>query len=99
MWKNILLTVYTVMLAVFIILFSAGKLRWNKPLPSGVPDRVGMAELDRVIEMHKPQLFEMDGKQLICRPSSTVRGQSYQVNHDFYEYIDGKLVKVEYSNH
>ena len=61
------------------------------------PDRVTMGDMEKAAQLSQPQLFEIGDKKLICTPYVTVRGKDYNITYKFYEYVDGKMVAVEYT--
>ena len=98
MWKNVLLLVYTGLLVIFVILLSSGKLGWIKSGQLDLPDRVAVSDLERAVQFSQPQLFEIGDKKLICAPYIKVHGEDYSIKYNFFEYVEGKLKAVEYSN-
>jgi hypothetical protein len=54
MWKNIVLTAYTVIIIVLVILFASGRLDWIKPVQRIISDRVTIGDLEKAAQLSKP---------------------------------------------
>ena len=97
MWKNILLVVSGAFLLVFLTLVWSGELGWRKGDEFLAKEGPSIA-LERAIEMHRPQILEFGGVELLCVPHTQMQGYNWHVEYKFYIYEDGVLRNVNYKN-
>ncbi len=98
MWKNTLLGVYTIIAVILVTLMFLGKIGWVKPTAPTASERDILGDVEKGVQLSQPQLFKIGDNQLICKPYISIQGDSYKVTYNFYEYVDGKLMAVEYAN-
>ena len=92
MLKNVLLGLYTLILALTIVALATDRLAWVsvEERNSGNTEEI----LKKAIEMHKPEVLEMGDIKILHVPTSKMSGRNWSVNHAFFIYDEGKLQRT-----
>jgi len=95
MMKNVFLGFVLGALVVMLALVVTGKLVWasRRDDTAAWPDARQRA-LREAHELHKPTVLELADQQLLCVPTSKMRGDNISVDHVFAVLEDGKLKQV-----